>query len=98
MTDLENNLKIKQFMNDKVNVDEIKRLIKQRQIEIDNLICELDGRKFSYETHNYDINNKPFFKIHYLRSDIKLFESMLSKEQQQLENSEAEAKGLEWIV
>ena len=98
MTDLENNQKIKTFMTNKVNVDEIKRLIKQRQTEIDDLIYDLKGRKFSHSTDNFYKRNKPFFDIESLKSEIKYYESMLSRGQQRLDSSEGEAKGLEWIV
>jgi hypothetical protein len=98
MTDLGNNQKIRNFMNDKVLVDDTKEKIKQLYIQIDNLIYDLKGKQFSYETHNYYENNKPFFDIQSLKSDIRYFETALSKEQLKLDNSEELAKGLEWIV
>ena len=98
MTDLENNQKISQFMNDKFRLNDINEQINQRRIQIDDLIHDLNGKKFSYERHNYHIINKPFFDIDSLRTEIKHFEPMLNRARQQLKNSEAEAKGLEWIV
>ena len=99
MTDLgNNNQKIRNLMNDKVIVDDTKEKIKQLYIQIDNLIYDLNGKQFSYETHNYYENNKLFLKIDSLKSDIRYFEKALSKEQLKLDNSEELAKGLEWIV
>ena len=98
MTDLGNNQKIKSFMTDKVNVDDIKREIIKRHIQIDDLFYELGGRKFSFETDNFYKRNKPFFDIELLRTEIKHYESALNKAQIRLDNSEELAKGLEWIV
>lgn len=98
MTDLGNNQKIRNFMSDKVIVDDIKGQINQRRIQMDNLMYDLKGKQFSYETHNYHKHNKPFFDIELLKSEIKHYESALNKAQIQSENSEAQAKGLEWIV
>lgn len=98
MTDLENNQKIRKFMDDKVCVDRTNEQINKRYLQIDDLIYALNGKPFSYETHNYHKNNKPFFEIDTLRREIKHFETMLSKEQELLKNSEEKARGLEWTV
>jgi hypothetical protein len=97
MTDLQNNQKIRTYMSDKLYVDNLKEQINKRRIQIDNLICDLNGKQFSYETNNY-IDNKPFFVIDELRNEIRQYEPMLKKAQELLAKSESQAKGLEWIV
>jgi hypothetical protein len=97
MTDLQNNQKIRTYMSDKLYVDNIKGQINKRRIQIDDMIYDLNGKQFSYETNNY-IDNKPFFVIDELRNEIRQYEPMLKKAQELLVNSESQAKGLEWIV
>jgi hypothetical protein len=98
MTDLQNNQKIRKYMSDKLYVNNLNEQINKRRIQIDNLIWDLNGKLFSYETNNYYTDNKPFFVIDELRNEIRQYEPMLKKAQELLVNSESQAKGLEWIV